>query len=140
MVEILMMSENVATPSLLKIKVFLNKSYDVIFSVHDVTNKILPRDVNYIADVVMWPKLGNSSPTLKEVIITQFYKDLTRKTNFYEGYSWVKSSNLKVAFGMALTFYTSLAKVLKLKVRKFVGLVRTFVEVTREKLVGRFFS
>ena len=41
MVEILMMSENVATPSLLKIKVFLNKSYDVIFSVHDVTNKIL---------------------------------------------------------------------------------------------------
>ena len=70
MIEILMMSENVATPSLLKIKVFLNKSYDVIFSVHDVTNKILSRDVNYILDVVMWPKLGNSGATLKEVIIT----------------------------------------------------------------------
>ena len=77
---------------------------------------------------------------LKKLSQPQFYKDLTRKTNFYEGYSWVKSSNLKVAFGMALTFYTSLAEVLKLKVRMFVGLVRTFAGVTREKLVGRFFS
>ena len=30
-----------ATPGLLKIKVFCNKGYDAIISVHDVTNKIL---------------------------------------------------------------------------------------------------
>ena len=39
---------------------------------------------------------------------------------------------------MALKFYTSVAKELKLKVRKFWGLIPTFVEVTGEKLVGLF--
>ena len=70
MVTILMMSAKMATPGLLKIKVFWNKGYDVIISVHDVTNKILSRDSNYIIDVVMWPKFGNSSISMREVIIT----------------------------------------------------------------------
>ena len=39
--------------------------------VHDVTNKILWRDLNYIVDVVMWPKFGDSSSSsMREVIIT----------------------------------------------------------------------
>ena len=46
------MSAKMAGPGFLKIKVFWNKSYDVIISVYDVTNKILSRDSNYIADVV----------------------------------------------------------------------------------------
>ena len=37
---------------------------------------------------------------------------------------------------MALKFYTSVAKWLELKERKFLGLIHTFVEVTRKKLVG----
>ena len=37
---------------------------------------------------------------------------------------------------MALKFYTSVAKDLKLKLRKFWGLVPTLVEVTRKKVVG----
>ena len=45
-----------------------------------------------------------------------------------------------LALGMALKCYTSATKVLKLKVRKFQGLVLTFVEVTGEKLVGGIFS
>ena len=36
---------------------------------------------------------------------------------------------------MALKFYNDLAKELKLKVRTFLGLIPTFVEVTGEKLV-----
>ena len=44
MVTILMMSAKIATPGLLKVKVFRNKGYDVIISVHDVTNKILSCD------------------------------------------------------------------------------------------------
>ena len=44
MVTILMMSAKIATPGLLKVKVFRNKGYDVIISVHDVTNKILSHD------------------------------------------------------------------------------------------------
>ena len=65
-----MMSAKMATPGLLKITVFWNKGYDVIISVHDVTNKILLRDSNYIVDVVMWPKFSNSSSSIREVIIT----------------------------------------------------------------------
>ena len=53
MVASLMMSAKLATLSLLKIKVFWNKNYDVIFSVYDVTNKIVLGDSNYIVEVVM---------------------------------------------------------------------------------------
>ena len=70
MVTISMMSAKMATPGLLKIKVFWNIGYDVIIYVHDVTNKILSRDSNYIVDVVMWPKFGNSNISIREVIIT----------------------------------------------------------------------
>ena len=59
-----------ATPGLLKIKVFCNKGYDAIISVHDVTNKTLWRQSNYIVDVVMLPTFGNSSISMREVIIT----------------------------------------------------------------------
>ena len=70
MVTILMMSAKMATPGLRKIKVFWKKGYDVIIFVNDVTNKILSRDSNYIVDVVTWPKFGNSSIFMREVIIT----------------------------------------------------------------------
>ena len=61
MVLILMMTAKLATLGILEIKIFSNKSYDVIISVHDVTNKILSRESNYTVNVVMWPKFGNSS-------------------------------------------------------------------------------
>ena len=54
------MSAKMATLVLLKIKVFWNKGYDIITSVHDVTNNILAGESNYIVDVIMWPKFGNS--------------------------------------------------------------------------------
>ena len=67
---ILMMSAKMATLGLLKIKVFWNKVYDVIISVHDITNKILLRVSSYIVDAVMWPKFVNSSISMGELIIT----------------------------------------------------------------------
>ena len=39
---------------------------------------------------------------------------------------------------MALTFYTSVTKVFKLKLGKLKGLIPKFVEVTGEKLAGGF--
>ena len=48
-----MMSAKIATPALLKIKVFSKKCYYVIYSVDDVTNKILSYESIYIMDVVM---------------------------------------------------------------------------------------
>ena len=70
MVLILMMSAKMANLGLFKTTVLWNKGYDVITPPHEVTNKILSRDSNYIADVVMWPKFGNSSISVREVIIT----------------------------------------------------------------------
>ena len=65
-----MMSAKMATPDLLIIMIFWNKGYDVIILVDDVTNKFLSRDSNYIVDVFMWPKFGNSSISMREVITT----------------------------------------------------------------------
>ena len=53
MVTIFMMSAKLATPDLLKIKIFQNKVHDVIIPDYDVTNKVLSREPNYIVDIVM---------------------------------------------------------------------------------------
>ena len=74
-----MIPAKMATPGLLKTTVFWNKVYDVITSVHDVTNKILSRDSNYTVDVVMWPKFGNSSISMREVIITSILQGFDQK-------------------------------------------------------------
>ena len=60
---------------------------------------------------------------------------MTRKTIFLVGRSWFKFINLGLTLDMPLKFYTSVAKGLKLKERKFLELIHTFVEVTRNKLV-----
>ena len=67
-----MMWAKLATLGLLKKRYFdvTDKGYDVIISVHDVTNKILLRDSNNIADVVMWTMFSNSSILMSGVIIT----------------------------------------------------------------------
>ena len=65
-----MMSAKITTPGLLKIRVFWNNSYDAIISVHDVINKILSFDSNYIVDLVIWPKFGNCGVSMRKVIIT----------------------------------------------------------------------
>ena len=64
-----MMSVKLAALGLLKIKVFWNKCYDVIFSVHDSTNKALLRDSNYDVDVVMRLKFSTFSISVSEVIL-----------------------------------------------------------------------
>ena len=56
-----MIPTKMVNPGLLKITLFWNKGYDV-------TNKILSQDSNYIVDVFMLPKFGNSSISMREVI------------------------------------------------------------------------
>ena len=56
----------------------------------------------------MWPKLGNSK--WEKLSYPQFYKDLTKKNNFFEGWSSFKFSNLGLALGVYLKLYTSVAK------------------------------
>ena len=67
-----MMWAKMTTSGLLKIKLFGNKVYEVIVSLNDVNiieRSFLLRDSNYIVNVVIWPKFGNSSMSKKEVII-----------------------------------------------------------------------
>ena len=38
-------------------------------TVHYVTTAVLSRESNYIVDVVMWPKVGNSSISFRKIIL-----------------------------------------------------------------------
>ena len=67
----------------------------------------------------MRPKFGNSSISMREVIITSILQRFDLKNQFFEVCYWFKFNNLELALGMALKFYTSVAKGLKLKVREF---------------------
>ena len=62
-------SSKLAILGLFKTKVFWNKGYGVIGSVHEATNKILLGDSNYSVDVVIQPKFGNSRISIREIII-----------------------------------------------------------------------
>ena len=116
-----MMSAKMATPGLLKITVFWNKVFDVIVYVNDVTNKILPRYSNYIVDVFMWPKFGNCSFLWEKLSQPQFYKDLTRKTAFFERWSWFKFINLGVTLGRKIEILHQCGKRVKTKSQKVLG-------------------
>ena len=83
-------------------------------------------DQSLVAVAFLWEKLPQP----------QLYKNLTRKATSFEGWSWFKFNNLRLALGTNLKFYTSVAKGLKLNVRKFWELIPTLVEVTGEKVVG----
>ena len=67
------MSAKIVALDLLKAKLFWNKDYEVIISVYDVTIKMLPRNSNYIVDVVMWPKVGKYNISMREVVITTIF-------------------------------------------------------------------
>ena len=69
-----MMSAKLATLGLLKIMVSWFKYYDVIIPVQVNTKKVLSRNLNYIVDVVTWPKFGNSTISVWEVIISLFLR------------------------------------------------------------------
>ena len=56
-------------------------------------------------------KFENQSILTREVIVTLFYKDLGRKTDCFEGWSWFKFDNLWLVLSMTLKFYSSVAKI-----------------------------
>ena len=83
MIAIFMMSAKLATLGFLKKQITWNKGYDVIISIHEVTNEILSRDSNYVVDVVTWPKFGNSTIFRTEVIITSILQRFHQKNQFF---------------------------------------------------------
>ena len=79
------MQAKVATLGLLKIKVFWNKDNDIIISVYGVINKNLSLESSYIVDVVIWPRFGNSSTSMREVIISSILQGSGQKNHFFWG-------------------------------------------------------
>ena len=76
-----MVSAKLDTLDLLKIEAFSNKSYDIIIFVHDVTNKILSHESNYIVDMVT--KFGISKISMREVLITSVLWGFDQKNQFF---------------------------------------------------------
>ena len=70
---------------------------------------------------------------MREVTIISILQEFDQKNRFFGGLSWLRVNNLGLALGMNLKFYTSMAKGLKLKARKFWQLFSTFVEVPKAK-------
>ena len=125
-----MIQAKMAILCFLEIKVFWKKGYTAIIFVHAVTKKISSRDWNNIVDAAMWSKFGISSVSMREVTITSILQEFDQNLAFFEEWSWFILNNLELGLlGMALKFYTSVTKRLKLRVRMFWWLIFTFVEV-----------
>ena len=139
MIAILMMTEKLVTLGLLKVKTFWDKDLDVIIRIHDVTSKISSRDSNYIANMIMWPKIVNFSISMRGIIIISILQGCDQKNQFFSGVFLVQVQLFRTGT-MVLEFFSSVANVLKFKVGKFRRLISTFVEVTGEKLVGDLFG
>ena len=103
MVAILMMSARLNTLGLGEIMV-MTSWFLSIKKFYQVTQIIL---------YMMW-LCGQSLVTLaflwEKLSKPQFWKGLTRKTNFFQGCPWFKFNNLRVELGVALKFYTSMTK------------------------------
>ena len=78
----------------------------------------------------MSPKFGNSSISMRHVIITsiQFYEDLTGKTTSFPEVVLVLAQQFGSGTEYSLESLCQCAKGLKLKVRKNLGLIVTFIE------------
>ena len=77
----------------------LNKGIFIIFFFY-VTNKVLSYVSNSIAGEITWLTFGNSSISMKELIITSILLEFDQKNYFFEGRSWFKLNNLWLALAM----------------------------------------
>ena len=84
-----MMLVKLATLDLLLKKVFGNKGYNVIISVHDFSCKVLSRESSYTVVKVMWPKSDNSKISMREVIITFVLKGYDQKQHLFLGLTYI---------------------------------------------------
>ena len=77
---VLIILAKLATLGILKKLVLWNKDYDVITYTHDIT-RITSSDLDYIVEMVIWPKSCYSSISIGEAITT--YECLTSENIFW---------------------------------------------------------
>ena len=97
------------------------------------STKIFTSHWNYVLDVVILPKFGNSSISVRLIKTS-----ILEKPIFYV-FSWFNFNNSGPALDNALTFYISVAKGSKLKV-KVLGATSYDSRSYRRKMVEGFFS
>ena len=131
------MSAKMATAGLLKITVFWNKGYDVIIPYDDVTNQTSSRDSNYVVDVFMWPKFGNSSISMREVITTSILQGFNQKNCFFWGVVSIQVQYFGTGTRYKLEILHQCCKRVITKSQKVLG-VNSYAcrSYRREKLVG----
>ena len=115
----------------IKANVIFRLNLAKIFFLH---KKFNPTKIKIISKIFIF--LCNSLWMYFYGIKLQFCKYLTRKTFFLERCSWFKFNNLELGLGVALKFYTSVAKRLKPQIKNVLGIIPTFVEVTGKNCLG----
>ena len=105
----------------LKIKLFWDKGYDVIISVHNGSKKTLSFESNNIVHVVMWPKFGNSSISMREVIITSILSGLDQKKQVFWGVVLVQVQQFGIGSGYELEILHQCGKRFNIKSQKTLG-------------------
>ena len=71
--------------------------------------------------MVLRPKFGESSISMRGAIITSILYGFDQKIKFFEECFWFKVNNMVLEQGLTLNFYTSVTEGLKLKARKIWG-------------------
>ena len=125
-----------ATLVLLKIKVFPSKDCDIIVFVDDVINRILSRDSDYVVDVVIWPNFGYYHFNERSCHNLNFMR-IWPKISLFWGVALFERQLCGTGIRYSLKSLRQFRKRVKLKVRKCGGLIRTFVEITGEILLGK---
>ena len=107
MITILMMSAKFATPGFLKIKVFLDKYYDVVTSVHDIINKIFSNESSYIVNVVRFFYFYN----IGKKVVNKFTKlsniGLSMECFTADVFQFFSKKSQNLAFGWAAGYLPS---------------------------------
>ena len=80
MVRILVISGKIVTPGLLNHGFYPWRHH-----------QILSRDLNYIVNLIVWPKFGNSSISMTEVIITSIFWGFVHKNCFLAQIKWFET-------------------------------------------------
>ena len=92
-----------------------------------MTNTVFLRESNYIADMVMWAKIVNSSIYMREVIITS--NGFDQKHQFFERCSWFKPNSFRTAIRCGLKILQQCDKGVKTKSQTVFGVWELVGEV-----------
>lgn len=77
-IAVMIISVKLANPDLLQ-KTEFRKKDPWHQNVEDATSKTLSRDPNYVIDIIMWPKFGNTSDSLGEIITISILQEFELK-------------------------------------------------------------